>query len=68
MDGRKPNAYTEEIVREFYDSYDATIRNSINKWAKPVAKPSLEATLIRGLTTDILRPRFANSCMDPTLS
>ncbi|KAK4731644.1 hypothetical protein R3W88_024632 [Solanum pinnatisectum] len=48
-----PGSYSEEIVREFYASYAATIRGSISKWAKPTAQPPLEATLFWGFTVDI---------------
>ncbi|KAK4737225.1 hypothetical protein R3W88_000922 [Solanum pinnatisectum] len=50
---RPSGTYREEIVREFYVSYAATIRGSINKRAKPADQPPLEATLVRGCTVDI---------------
>uniref|UniRef100_M1DE44 Integrase core domain containing protein n=1 Tax=Solanum tuberosum TaxID=4113 RepID=M1DE44_SOLTU len=48
-----PGSYSEEIVREFYASYAATVRNSISKQAKPAAQPPLESTLVRGFPVDI---------------
>uniref|UniRef100_M1D874 Integrase core domain containing protein n=1 Tax=Solanum tuberosum TaxID=4113 RepID=M1D874_SOLTU len=45
---RNPGSYNEEIVREFYASYAATVRGSIEKQAKLAAQPPLTPTLVRG--------------------
>uniref|UniRef100_M1DI66 Integrase core domain containing protein n=1 Tax=Solanum tuberosum TaxID=4113 RepID=M1DI66_SOLTU len=50
---RIPRSYSDELVREFYASYAASIRGSISKRAKPAARPPLEATLVWGFTVDI---------------
>uniref|UniRef100_M1DT13 Integrase core domain containing protein n=1 Tax=Solanum tuberosum TaxID=4113 RepID=M1DT13_SOLTU len=42
---RTPGTYNEEIVREFYASYAATLTGSIYKRAMPAAQPLLEAIL-----------------------
>ncbi|KAG5576770.1 hypothetical protein H5410_056904 [Solanum commersonii] len=42
---RDPGTYSEEIVREFYASYAATLRGSISKRSKPLAKDPLTSTL-----------------------
>ncbi|KAG5630058.1 hypothetical protein H5410_001775 [Solanum commersonii] len=43
----------EEIVREFYASYAATLRGSISKRSKPLAQDPLTSTLVRGCPVDI---------------
>jgi len=48
-----PGNYSEEMTREFYASYAATVRNSISKRAKPVVQPPLQSTLVRGFPIDI---------------
>jgi len=50
---RESGTYSEEIVREFYGSYAATLRGSIHKNAKPRAQPPLKATLVHGYSLDI---------------
>ncbi|KAG5591370.1 hypothetical protein H5410_041884 [Solanum commersonii] len=42
---RDPGTYSEEIVREFYASYAATLRGSISKRSKPLAQDPLTSTL-----------------------
>uniref|UniRef100_M1DSH3 Integrase core domain containing protein n=1 Tax=Solanum tuberosum TaxID=4113 RepID=M1DSH3_SOLTU len=44
---RDPGMYSEEIVREFYASYAATLRGSISKRSKPLAQDPLTSTLVR---------------------
>lgn len=34
--GRSLESYREEVFREFYTSYLATLRGSLDRWAKPV--------------------------------
>ncbi|KAG5620829.1 hypothetical protein H5410_006047 [Solanum commersonii] len=50
---REPGTYSEEIVREFYASYAATLRGSISKRSKPLAQDPLTSTLVRGCPVDI---------------
>uniref|UniRef100_M1DC09 Integrase core domain containing protein n=1 Tax=Solanum tuberosum TaxID=4113 RepID=M1DC09_SOLTU len=50
---RIPETYNEEMTKEFYVSYSATVQNSISKLAKPVAKPPLQSTLVWGFQVDI---------------
>uniref|UniRef100_M1DJ30 Integrase core domain containing protein n=1 Tax=Solanum tuberosum TaxID=4113 RepID=M1DJ30_SOLTU len=42
---RCPGNFSEEMTREFYASYAATVRNAIPKKAKPLFQPPLQATL-----------------------
>ncbi|KAG5631673.1 hypothetical protein H5410_003390 [Solanum commersonii] len=44
---RYPGTYSEEIVREFYASYAATLRGSISKQSKPIAHDLLTSTMVR---------------------
>ncbi|KAG5581310.1 hypothetical protein H5410_051937 [Solanum commersonii] len=48
-----PGTYSEEIVREFYASYAATFRGSIDKRSKPIAQDPLTSTMVRGCSVDI---------------
>ncbi|KAG5596036.1 hypothetical protein H5410_037268 [Solanum commersonii] len=50
---RDPGTYSEEIVREFYASYVATLRGSIFKRSKPLAYATLTSTLVRWCPVDI---------------
>ncbi|KAG5585149.1 hypothetical protein H5410_045583 [Solanum commersonii] len=43
---RNPGRYSEEIVREFYAFYAATLRGSISKRSKPLAQAPLTSTLM----------------------
>ena len=43
---RDLGTYNEEIVREFYASYAATLRGSISKWPKPLAQDPLTSTMV----------------------
>ncbi|KAG5599261.1 hypothetical protein H5410_030631 [Solanum commersonii] len=45
---RDPGTYSEEIVREFYASYAATLQGYISKRSKPLAQDPLTSTLVRG--------------------
>ncbi|KAK4721350.1 hypothetical protein R3W88_011583 [Solanum pinnatisectum] len=44
---------SEEITHEFYASYAATVHNAMPKWAKPLAQPPLQATLVRNFSVNI---------------
>uniref|UniRef100_M1DWJ5 Integrase core domain containing protein n=1 Tax=Solanum tuberosum TaxID=4113 RepID=M1DWJ5_SOLTU len=50
---RDPGTYSEEIVREFYASYAATLRGLISKRSKPLAQDPLTSTMVRGCPVDI---------------
>uniref|UniRef100_M1DX05 Integrase core domain containing protein n=1 Tax=Solanum tuberosum TaxID=4113 RepID=M1DX05_SOLTU len=48
-----PGAFGEERVREFYASYAATLRGSIDRRSKPATQAPLTATLVHGFSVDI---------------
>ena len=48
--------YSEEVVREFYASYVATLRSQIDRWAAPAKEPPLEQVRVRGVQVDISLP------------
>uniref|UniRef100_M1DBZ8 Integrase core domain containing protein n=1 Tax=Solanum tuberosum TaxID=4113 RepID=M1DBZ8_SOLTU len=50
---RDPGAYSEEIAREFYASYAATLHGSIDKRSKPTAQDPLTTTMLDSLRDDI---------------
>uniref|UniRef100_M1DLE4 Integrase core domain containing protein n=1 Tax=Solanum tuberosum TaxID=4113 RepID=M1DLE4_SOLTU len=50
---RDPGTYSEEIVREFYASYAATLRGSIDKRSKHIAQDPITSTMVRGFPVDI---------------
>uniref|UniRef100_M1DH75 Integrase core domain containing protein n=1 Tax=Solanum tuberosum TaxID=4113 RepID=M1DH75_SOLTU len=50
---RELGTYIEEIVREFYASYAATLRGSIHKNARPTAQAPLTTTLVHNFFVDI---------------
>uniref|UniRef100_M1DXB6 Integrase core domain containing protein n=1 Tax=Solanum tuberosum TaxID=4113 RepID=M1DXB6_SOLTU len=50
---RDPGTYSEEIVREFYTFYAASLRGSISKQSKPLAEDPLTSTIVRGCLVDI---------------
>ncbi|TMX02501.1 hypothetical protein EJD97_021341 [Solanum chilense] len=45
--------YSEEIMQEFYASYDATLRGSIDRWARPAKQAPLTYRLVKGCQIDI---------------
>ncbi|KAG5580200.1 hypothetical protein H5410_050827 [Solanum commersonii] len=51
---RDPGTYSEEIVREFYASYAATLWGSISKRSKPLAQDPLTSTLVTEVPTGIV--------------
>uniref|UniRef100_M1D841 Integrase core domain containing protein n=1 Tax=Solanum tuberosum TaxID=4113 RepID=M1D841_SOLTU len=51
--GKELGTYSEEIVREFYTSYAATLRGSIQRNANPRAQTPLKKTLVRWFSVDI---------------
>ena len=48
--------YSEELVREFYASYVATLRSQIDRWAAPTKEFPLEQVRVRGIQVDISLP------------
>ncbi|KAG5595790.1 hypothetical protein H5410_037022 [Solanum commersonii] len=63
---RDPGTYSEEIVREFYASYAATLRGSISKRSKPLAQDPLTSTLVRGCPVDISPATIRRFLYGPT--
>ncbi|KAG5631584.1 hypothetical protein H5410_003301 [Solanum commersonii] len=60
-----PGTYSEEIVREFYAFYVATLRGSISKRSKPLAQDPLTSTLVRGSPVDISLATIRRSFCGP---
>uniref|UniRef100_M1DLY7 Integrase core domain containing protein n=1 Tax=Solanum tuberosum TaxID=4113 RepID=M1DLY7_SOLTU len=50
---RDPGTYSEEIVREFYASYAATLPGSIDNRSKSTAQDPITSTMVRGFPVDI---------------
>uniref|UniRef100_M1DZM0 Integrase core domain containing protein n=1 Tax=Solanum tuberosum TaxID=4113 RepID=M1DZM0_SOLTU len=50
---RDLGTYSEEIVRELYASYAATLRGSIDSRSKPTAQDPITSTMVRGFPLDI---------------
>ena len=48
--------YSEEVVREFYASYVATLQSQIDRRAAPVKQAPLEQVRVRGVQVDISLP------------
>ncbi|TMX04112.1 hypothetical protein EJD97_011552, partial [Solanum chilense] len=48
--------YSEELVREFYASYVATLRSQIDRRAAPAKQAPLEQVRVRGVQVDISLP------------
>uniref|UniRef100_M1DG60 Integrase core domain containing protein n=1 Tax=Solanum tuberosum TaxID=4113 RepID=M1DG60_SOLTU len=63
---RDPGTYREEIVREFYASYVATLRGSISKRSKPLAQDPLTSTMVRGFSVDISPATISRFLYGPT--
>uniref|UniRef100_M1E0R7 Putative plant transposon protein domain-containing protein n=1 Tax=Solanum tuberosum TaxID=4113 RepID=M1E0R7_SOLTU len=63
---RDPGTYSEEMVREFYASYAATLRGSITKRSKPLAQDPLTSTMVRGCPVDISPATISRFLYGPT--
>ncbi|KAG5610278.1 hypothetical protein H5410_021559 [Solanum commersonii] len=63
---RNPETYSEEIVREFYVSYAATLRGSISKQSKPIAQDPLTSTMVRGFSVDKSHATISRFLYGPT--
>ena len=50
---RSLGCYSEELVREFYASYLATLRSQIDRRASPTKQAPLEHVRVRGIQVDI---------------
>ena len=48
--------YIEEVIREIYASYVATLRSQIDRRAAPAKKAPLEQVRVRGVQVDIFLP------------
>ena len=48
--------YSEEVVRDFYASYVATLRSRIDRQAAPAKQAPLEQVRVRGVQVDISLP------------
>ena len=48
--------YSEELVREFYTSYVATLSSQIDRRAAPAKQAPLEQVRVRGIQVDISLP------------
>ena len=48
--------YSEEMVREFYASYVATLRSQIDRRAAPTKEAPLVQVRVRGVQVDISLP------------
>uniref|UniRef100_M1DB20 Putative plant transposon protein domain-containing protein n=1 Tax=Solanum tuberosum TaxID=4113 RepID=M1DB20_SOLTU len=54
------------MVREFYASYAATLRESITKRSKPLAQDPLTSTMVRGCPVDISPATISRFLYGPT--
>uniref|UniRef100_M1DD59 Integrase core domain containing protein n=1 Tax=Solanum tuberosum TaxID=4113 RepID=M1DD59_SOLTU len=63
---RDPGTYSEEIVREFYSSYAATLRGSIFKRSKLLAEDPFTSTMVRGCPVDISPATIRRFLYGPT--
>ena len=54
--GHPLGRYSEELVREFYTSYVATLQSHIDRWAALAKKALLEQVRVRGVLVDISLP------------
>jgi len=63
---RDPGTYSEEMVREFYASYAATLRGSITKRSKPLAQDPLTSTMVRGCSVDTSPATISRFLYGPT--
>uniref|UniRef100_M1DQ81 Integrase core domain containing protein n=1 Tax=Solanum tuberosum TaxID=4113 RepID=M1DQ81_SOLTU len=60
-----PGTYNEEIMREFYASYVATLRGSIFKRANPNEQDPLTSTMVQGCPVDISRATISRFLYGP---
>uniref|UniRef100_M1D9T7 Integrase core domain containing protein n=1 Tax=Solanum tuberosum TaxID=4113 RepID=M1D9T7_SOLTU len=60
-----PRTYSEEIVREFYASYTATLRGSISKRTKPTEQDPFTSTMVPGCLVHISRATISRFLYSP---
>ena len=60
------DAFSEEIIQEFYVSYVATLRGSLDRWARPTKQDPLTSTLVWGCRVDISESTIHSFLYDPT--
>ena len=53
---RPLGSFSEELAREFYASYVATLRSQIDRRAAPAKQALLEQVRVRGVQVDISLP------------
>ncbi|KAG5580774.1 hypothetical protein H5410_051401 [Solanum commersonii] len=63
-----PGTYSEEIVREFYASYAATLRGRIHKNTKATTQDLLTSTMVRGVSVDLSHTTISRFLMALTLT
>uniref|UniRef100_M1CXV0 Integrase core domain containing protein n=1 Tax=Solanum tuberosum TaxID=4113 RepID=M1CXV0_SOLTU len=63
---RDLGTYNEEIVREFYASYAATLRGLISKRSKPIAQDPFTSTMVWGCLVDISHATISCFLYGPT--
>ena len=56
LTARSLGRYSEEMIREFYASYVATLRSQIDRRAAPAKQAPLEQVRVRGVQVDISLP------------
>lgn len=60
------DSYTEEIIREFYVSYVASLRGSIDKRARPAKQDRLTYTIVWGCGVDISKSTIRRYMAPPS--
>ena len=62
--------YSEEMVREFYASYVATLQSQIDRWAAPAKHAPLEHLRVQSMQVDIslsaIHRFLYGECVDAT--
>ena len=56
LTARSLGRYSEEMIREFYASYVATLRSQIDRRAAPAKQAPLEQVRVRGVHVNISLP------------
>lgn len=63
---RSLGSCSEEIVRDFYVSYVATLRGSIYSWVRPSKQDPLTFVLVWGCRVDICKATISRLLYEPT--
>lgn len=53
LNRESPRQYSENMIREFYISYAAMVKNAMSKKRKKLAQPPLLSTIVRDFLIDI---------------